>query len=112
MCVALQDGMLAKGDIDALAKGPIQMAASPVLANPGSSVVDASHWRTAIILIVALLLSILLITQFGKAVGLGNGAEVVFSRARQLLHDAEWENRNVRPLPLSLAEIQLYSKLA
>lgn len=110
MWVALQDCMLAKSDIDVLAKGRVEMAPSPILTNAGYSFIDARYWRTAIILIVALFLSILLVTQFGKAAGLEKGAEIAFSRARQLLHEAEKENRNVRPLPLSLAEIRLDGK--
>jgi hypothetical protein len=103
--------MLAKSDIEMPAKGHLEMTANPLVTDAGYSI-DAAHWRTAIVLIIALFLGILLVTQLGKAVRLEKGAEIALSRARQLLHDAEKENRNVRPLPLSLAELQLYAKLA
>jgi hypothetical protein len=62
-------------------------------------------------IIAALFLSILLITQFSRAVKIGKGVEVAFSRARQLLHEADKENRNVRPLPLSLAKVKPVCRL-
>jgi hypothetical protein len=62
-------------------------------------------------IIAALFLAVLLITQFGRAVKFGKGVEVAFSRARQLLHDADKENRNVRPLPLSLAKVKPMRRL-
>ncbi|MBV8771170.1 MAG: hypothetical protein JO166_02400 [Deltaproteobacteria bacterium] len=39
----------------------------------------------------------------GAAIKVEQGAEVAYSKARHLLHDADVENRRIRPLPLSLA---------
>jgi hypothetical protein len=47
----------------------------------------------------------LLITEHGKAAKFEKGAEMAFQRAEQLLHEAERENRDVRPLPLSTARV-------
>ena len=63
-------------------------------------------------IVAAVLLITLLITQFGKATRIEKGAELAFSRACQLLHEAEKENRDVRPMPLSLAQIKVLCQLA
>jgi hypothetical protein len=87
-----------------LAKTQTQIKASPLLADAGYSIADPGHWKTGVVFIVALFLSLLLITQSGYVSRLKNGADIAFSRARQLLHEADDANRKVRPLPLSLAE--------
>jgi hypothetical protein len=85
--------------------------ASPLSTNSGYFFACTGYWKAAIMIIAALFLTILLITQFGRAVKLGKGVEVAFSRARQLLHEADKENRNVRPLPLSLAKVRPMRRL-
>jgi hypothetical protein len=54
-------------------------------------------------LLAAAALLIILFTQFGKAARIEAGAQLAVSRACELLHEAETENRRVRPVPLSLA---------
>lgn len=88
------------------------MRANPVLTNTGYSLADTgSYLKTAIIVVAAAFIMLVLIMQFGKADRLEKGAEVAFSRARQLLHEADKENRNVRPLPLSLAKSETQHNL-
>ena len=97
-----------------LAKSQTQIKASPLLDGAGFSIADPGHWKAAVVFIVALFFSLLLVTQLGYVSRLKNGADVAFSRARQLLHEADDANRNVRPLPLSLAEsrTRLHGELA
>ncbi len=80
--------------------------AYPLSTNSGYFLGCPACRKAAIIVIAALFLTILLITRFGRVVQLGKGVEVAFSRAQQLLHEADKENRNVRPLPLSLAKVK------
>jgi hypothetical protein len=82
------------------AKSYVGVRAGPLLTDTGPFLAVSGYWKAAIMIIV---LMILLITNLGKAGRFETGAEVAFSRARQLLHQADQENRNVRPLPLSLA---------
>lgn len=70
------------------------------------------YWKGTIVIVAAVFLMILLVTQFGKAAELEKGAEVAFSRAWQLLHEADKENRNVHPPPLSLATADPLRRLA
>jgi hypothetical protein len=70
----------------------------------GYSQASPAHWKPAIIMIAALLI-MLLIMQLGQPGRLGRTASLAFSAARQLLHEADQENRSVRPLPLSLANL-------
>jgi hypothetical protein len=56
-------------------------------------------------ILVALSLTTLLLRQLGTAARFEKGAEVAVSRARQLVHEADKQNRNVRPLPLSIAMV-------
>jgi hypothetical protein len=79
--------------------------AAPVLTNIACSVGNTGYWRAALIISTAAFLIMALATQLGKGAQLEKGVEVAFSRARQLLHEADKENRNVRPLPLSLAKV-------
>ena len=88
------------------------MRADLVLTEPGYFHTRAGYWKAAIMIFVAVFLITLLITQSGKAARLEKGAELAFSRACQLLHEADQENRNVRPLPLSLAQIKVLCQLA
>jgi len=88
------------------------MRAGPPLADTGCFLAGMNYWKGAIMIVAAFFLTILLITQFGKAAELEKGAEVAFSRARQLLHEADKENRNVHPLPLSLAMANPLGRLA
>jgi hypothetical protein len=97
MPVAHWDGMQAKSHI--------WMRAGPLQADKGPFLADAAHWRTALILVTGTFLLTLLIMQFGRAGTIKKGAKVALSHAWQLLHEAEKENRNVRPLPLSLAGV-------
>ena len=87
------------------AKSHIGMRAGPLLTNIGYSVADTGYWRIAIVIIAAAFLITLLAAQSGEGAKLEKGAELAFARARQLLHEADTENRNVRPLPLSLAKL-------
>ena len=87
------------------AKSHIGMRAGPLLTNIGYSVADTGYWRIAIIIIAAAFLIMLLAAQSGEGAKLERGAELAFARARQLLHEADTENRKVRPLPLSLAKV-------
>lgn len=57
------------------------------------------------IIIAAAFLVMLLAAQWREGAKLEKGAEIAFTRARQLLHEADTENRNVRPLPLSLGKV-------
>jgi hypothetical protein len=93
------------------AKSHIGIRANALLTDTGYSLAGIGYWKGVIIILAAAFLILLLITQFGKANRLEKGAEVAFSRARQLLHEADKENRNVRPLPLSLAQIEARFKL-
>lgn len=87
------------------AKSYVGMRAGPLLTDPGCVLASSGYWKAAIMILAAVFLMILFITQFGKAARLEKGAEVALSRARQLLHEADKENRNVRPLPLSPAMV-------
>lgn len=89
------------------AKSHIGMRAGLLVTDTGCFFADTGYWRAALIIIAAVFLIMLLITHLGKAARLGRGAEVAFSRALQLLHEADNANRNVRPLPLSLAKVQV-----
>src|SRR5689334_19657891 len=62
--------------------------------------------KAAIMIIAVLFLTILLITQFGRAVKVGTEVDLAFARARELLHEAYKENHHVRPLPLSLVKVK------
>lgn len=81
------------------------MRAAPLLTNIGYSVADTGYWRIAIIIIAAAFLIMLLAARSGEGAKLEKGAELAFARARQLLREADTENRNVRPLPLSLSKV-------
>jgi len=61
--------------------------------------------KLSALLIVGVFFVALVLTQFGRAQRLEKGAELAFSRARQLLHEADKENRGVRPLPMPLARV-------
>jgi hypothetical protein len=87
------------------AKSYIGMRAGPLLTDPGYFLAGTGSWKAAIMILAAVFLTILLITQLGKAARFEKGAEVAFLRARQLLNEADKENRNVRPLPLSPAMV-------
>ena len=87
------------------ARSHTEMRAGPLLTNIGYSVADTGYWSIAIIIITAAFLVMLLAAQSGAGAKLEKGAELAFARARQLLHQADTENRNVRPLPLSLATV-------
>lgn len=86
------------------AKSHIGMRAGPLLTNVGYSVAETGYWRVAIMIIAAAFLIMLLAAPSGKGAKLEKGAELAFAQARQLLHEADKENRNVRPVPLSLAK--------
>jgi hypothetical protein len=60
------------------------------------------NWMTAIIIAVAFIV-MFLIMQSGKVDRVERGVQLSFSRAWHLLHEADKENRKVRPMPLSLA---------
>ena len=94
-----------------VAKSHIAMRASPFLKDAGSSITENSYWKTAVTAI-AVFLAILLVAQLARITPLEKGAEIAFFRARELLHDAEKENRNVRPVPLSQALTQFRGSLA
>jgi len=83
------------------------MRAGPLLTEPGYVLAHAGYGKATIMVIVAVFLITLLITQFGEAARLEKGAELAFSRACQLLHEADQENRKVRPMPLSLAQTKV-----
>jgi hypothetical protein len=93
------------------AKSHIGMRAGPLLTDTGYCLPGIGYAKAAIIIIAAAFL-MLLMMQFGKADRFERRAEVAFSRAWQLLHEADKENRNVRPLPLSLAKIEVQLNLA
>jgi hypothetical protein len=78
--------------------------AAPLITDTRHFLAGACYWKAAIMTIALVILAILLITEPGKAARFKSGAELAFSRARQLLHEADKENRNVRPLPLSPSE--------
>jgi hypothetical protein len=94
------------------AKSHIGLRADTLELHTGYFLADTGYWKTAIMIIAAAFLMILLVTQFGNAARIEKGAEVAFSRAWQLLHDADRENRNVRPLPLSLARVEVPRQLS
>ena len=73
----------------------------------GHFLVRPGYRKAAIIVITTVFLITMFITQFGRAVRFEKEAEVAFSQARQLLHEADKENRKVRPLPLSLVQDQI-----
>ena len=81
----------------------MEARAGPLLTHNASTFGGMDYWKTTIVIIAALFLGIVLMTHPGKAAQLENGVEIAFSRARQLLHEADKENRDLRPLPLSLA---------
>jgi hypothetical protein len=85
------------------AKSQIGISAWPFLTDGGSLLPDTRSLKTAIIVLASLLVMVVLLMQFGEAARVEKGAEVAFSRACQLLRQADRENRNVRPLPLSVA---------
>jgi hypothetical protein len=60
--------------------------------------------KVAIILLVTGALVLMLLTLVGKAARIEAGAQLAVSRACELLHEADKENRKVRPVPLSLAD--------
>jgi len=90
-------------------KTNIGTRAGLLLTDNGYFLADTGYGKATIKFLAAVFLMILLITQLGKAAKIERGAEVAFSHARQLLHEADKENRNVRPLPLSLAMVQVLS---
>jgi hypothetical protein len=94
-----------------LAKGHITVTANGLLTNAGYSISDP-YWKTGVMVIVVLLIGVLLIAQLGTGAGLEKGAEMALRRATQLMHEADKENRKVRPVPLSQAEIQVQGRLA
>jgi hypothetical protein len=88
------------------AKSQIRVRAGLLQIHPGYLLADTGYWKAAVMIIAAIFLVMLLITQLGKTARFEKGAEVTFSRAWQLLKEANKENRNVRPLPLSLAKAE------
>jgi len=88
------------------------MRAGPLLTDAGSLLISTNYWKGAIVIIGAIFLTTMLITQFGQAARFEKEAKVAFSRAWQLLHEADKENRNVHPLPLSLAKLDPLHRLA
>jgi len=87
------------------------MRAGPLLTNISYSVANTGYWRAAVIIGAAAFVIMLLGAQLAKGAKLEKGVEVAFSRARQLLHEADKENRGVRPLPLSLAKVAYITDL-
>jgi Na+/H+ antiporter NhaC len=87
-----------------LTNSHILRRAGPVQAEFVYSVASNGWWQAALIVITAAFFAVLLTTQFGRGAKLEKGAEIALSRARELLQEADKENRNVRPLPLSLAK--------
>ncbi|HJU12308.1 MAG TPA: hypothetical protein VJ728_15600 [Candidatus Binataceae bacterium] len=87
-----------------MAPGPV-----PLVAEHCYSVVGTRRWKAAMAVIAAAFVVVLLITHPGKAAQAEHGAELAVSHAWHLLHEAERENRNVRPLPLSLANTGFHS---
>ena len=85
------------------AKSHIGLRASDFLTDAGNFLADTGYWRAAIVIVAAAFLLTVLIAQFRNIAGIERGAEAAVARARQLLHEADHENRNVRPLPVSLA---------
>ena len=84
------------------AENHIGLRAGPLLTDTGPFFAVTAYWKAAIMIIASAFLMIVLIGYLGKTARLETGAKVAFSRARQLLHEADKENRNVRPVPLSL----------
>jgi hypothetical protein len=97
MSLAPMKGMLIQDHMDA--------RAGPFVTYKAHSLMSSNHWK-AVTVITAAVLSTALFMHSGKAAQLENGVEVAFSQARQLLHEADKENRDVRPLPLSLGKVQ------
>ena len=87
------------------AKNYIGIRAGPALTNSSVTALVGTSWKTVTIIVVAVLLSILLVTEHSRAAKFEKGAEMAFWRAEQLLHEADKENRSVRPLPLSTARV-------
>jgi hypothetical protein len=86
-----------------LTNAHILTRASPLQTHFAYSVANSGWWKTALIVITAAFFAVLLTTQFGRGAKLvEKGAEIALSHARELLREADKENRNVRPLPLSL----------
>ena len=85
----------------------IAVRATSILTDTGYFLADTGYWKVAIVTIAAAFLVMLLFTHGGSVVSVGKGAVVAFSKARQLLHDADRENRNLRPVPFSLANAEL-----
>jgi hypothetical protein len=79
----------------------IMMRASSALADAGYYLADTGFWRIAIIMIAAAFTVVLLFAHAGRVASVGRDAVVAFSKARQLLHDADRENHKL-PVPLSL----------
>jgi hypothetical protein len=73
-------------------------------ANTSSPGHSRTRWKGALVVAaVALTMASFFAQHSGTAIKVEQGAEVAYSKARHLLHDADAENRRVRPLPLSLA---------
>jgi hypothetical protein len=85
------------------AKSHIEMRAVPLLTNAGFSLADTGHWKKVVLLIAAAFAAIMFIAQWRDGGKLEKGVEVALSEAWHLLHQADQENRNIRPLPLSMA---------
>jgi hypothetical protein len=72
----------------------------------GTASTPAASWKGAFItagaVFMALIMTMLFAYYFGGAAAtIERDAQVAYSKAQQLLRDAEAENRKVRPLPLS-----------
>ena len=61
------------------------------------STILSKHWKRLTLLVMLILAVGTFIT---KAPGAGAKAEATFSRVQHLLHDADTDGRQVRPLPL------------
>ena len=85
----------------------IAIRATSVLTDAGYFLADTGYWKVAMITIAAAFLVMLLFTHPGRVASVGKGAEMAFSKARQILHDADRENRNLRPVPLSLVNAEV-----
>ena len=83
----------------------IDARAGPFMTYGGHSITSFNQWKIVMV-ITAVVLSIALLMHSGRAAELENGVEVAFSQARQLLHEADKENRDIRPLPLSFGKVQ------